>query len=131
MKPVLMVEGVACKLLELDFDENGVPYRAKARVEGKIKNFARTDDECNPSRYDIAGNLVYQNRYDDLFSSIEDLRKKVSDEMKLLALEYIREDVPPIQGLTKQKFHDLEQRAIALEDALEVIAEHMYKDVLK
>ena len=121
MKPVLMVEGVACKLFELDFDEKGIPYRAKARVDGQIKSFVRTDDECHPSRYDIEGNLLYQNRYDELFEDMNKLLEEESNKMKLLALEYIREDSIGHKILLKQRFEAVEQRCIALETALDKV----------
>ena len=131
MKLVLMVEGVACKVLELDFNQEGNPYRVKAIVNGEIKSFCETNDECHPSRYDIKNNLVYRNRYDELFESMNNLREELSDKMKLLGLEYIREDIPTQRMLIKQKFEAAEQRAIALEEALDLVAEYMYKDVLK
>ena len=131
MKPVLMVEGVACKVLEMDYNQEGKVYRVKAIVNGQIINLRETDDDSYPNRYEINKNLVYQNRYDELFEEMNNLREEESNKMKLLALEYIREDVPYQKVLLKQKFEAIEQRLIALEMALDKVAEYMYKDVLK
>ena len=131
MKPVLMVEGVACKVLEMDYNQEGKVYRVKAIVNGQIINLRETDDDSYPNRYEINENLVYQNRYDELFEEMNNLREEESNKMKLLALEYIREEVPYQKVLLKQKFEAVEQRLIALEMALDKVAEYMYKDVLK
>ena len=131
MKPVLMVEGVACKVLEMDYNQEGKVYRVKAIVNGQIINLRETDDDSYPNRYEINENLVYQNRYDELFEEMNNLREEESNKMKLLALEYIREEVPYQKVLLKQKFEAIEQRLIALEMALDKVAEYMYKDVLK
>ena len=131
MKPVLMVKGVACKVLEMDYNQEGKVYRVKAIVNGQVTNLRETDDDSYPNRYDITNNLVYQNRYDELFDSMNSLREEENNKMKLLALEYIREDVPYQKVLLKQKFEAVEQRLIALEMALDKVAEYMYKDVLK
>ena len=131
MKPVLMVEGVACKVLEMDYNQEGKVYRVKAIVNGQIINLRETDDDSYPNRYEINENLVYQNRYDELFEEMNNLREEESNKMKLLALEYIREDIPYQKVLLKQKFEAIEQRLIALEMALDKVAEYMYKDVLK
>ena len=131
MKPVLMVEGVACKVLEMDYNQEGKVYRVKAIVNGQITNLRETDDDSYPNRYEINKNLFYQNRYDELFEEMNNLREEESNKMKLLALEYIREEVPYQKVLLKQKFEAIEQRLIALEMALDKVAEYMYKDVLK
>ena len=131
MKPVLMVEGVACKVLEMDYNQEGKVYRVKAIVNGQVINLRETNDDSYPNRYEINKNLVYQNRYDELFEEMNNLREEESNKMKLLALEYIREEVPYQKVLLKQKFEAVEQRLIALEMALDKVAEHMYKDVLK
>ena len=131
MKPVLMVEGVACKVFEMDYNEKGEVYRIKARVNGQIVSLRETNDDSYPNRYEINKNLVYQNRYDELFEEMNNLREEESHKMKLLALEYIREDAIGQKVLLKQKFEAVEQRLIALEMALDKVAEHMYKDVLK
>ena len=131
MKPVLMVEGVACKVLEMDYNQEGKVYRVKAIVNGQVINLRETNDDSYPNRYEINKNLVYQNRYDELFEEMNNLREEESNKMKLLALEYIREDVPYQKVLLKQKFEAIEQRLIALEMALDKVAEYMYKDVLK
>ena len=131
MKPVLIVEGVACKVLEMDYNQDGNVYRVKAIVNGQIINLRETDDDSYPNRYEINKNLVYQNRYDELFEEMNNLREEESNKMKLLALEYIREEVPYQKVLLKQKFEAIEQRLIALEMALDKVAEYMYKDVLK
>ena len=131
MKPVLMVEGVACKVLEMDYNQEGKVYRVKAIVNGQDINLRETEDDSYPNRYDITNNLVYQNRYDELFEEMNNLREEESNKMKLLALEYIREEVPYQKVLLKQKFQAIEQRLIALEMALDKVAEYMYKDVLK
>ena len=131
MKPVLMVEGVACKVLEMDYNQEGNVYRVKAIINGQVTNLRETNDDSYPNRYDINKNLVYQNRYDELFEEMNNLREEESNKMKLLALEYIREEVPYQKVLLKQKFEAVEQRLIALEMALDKVAEYMYKDVLK
>ena len=131
MKPVLMVEGVACKVLEMDYNQEGKVYRVKAIINGQVTNLRETNDDSYPNRYEINKNLVYQNRYDELFEEMNNLREEESNKMKLLALEYIREDVPYQKVLLKQKFEAIEQRLIALEMALDKVAEYMYKDVLK
>jgi len=131
MKPVLMVEGVACKVLEMDYNQEGKVYRVKAIVNGQVTNLRETDDDSYPNRYDITNNLVYQNRYDELFEEMNKLREETSNKMKLLALEYIREDTIGQKVLLKQQFEAIEQRNIALEAALDKVAEYMYKDVLK
>ena len=131
MKPVLIVEGVACKVLEMDYNQEGKVYRVKAIINGQVTNLRETNDDSYPNRYDINENLVYQNRYDELFEEMNNLREEESNKMKLLALEYIREEVPYQKVLLKQKFEAIEQRLIALEMALDKVAEYMYKDVLK
>ena len=131
MKPVLMVEGVACKVLEMDYNQEGKVYRVKAIVNGQVINLRETNDDSYPNRYEINKNLFYQNRYDELFEEMNNLREEESNKMKLLALEYIREEVPYQKVLLKQKFEAIEQRLIALEMALDKVAEYMYKDVLK
>jgi len=131
MKPVLMVEGVACKVLEMDYNHEGKVYRVKAIVNGQVTNLRETDDDSYPNRYDITNNLVYQNRYDELFEEMNKLREETSNKMKLLALEYIREDTIGQKVLLKQQFEAIEQRCIALEMALDKVVEYMYKDVLK
>ena len=131
MKPVLMVEGVACKVLEMDYNQEGKVYRVKAIVNGQVTNLRETDDDSYPNRYDITNNLVYQNRYDELFEDINKLREETSNKMKLLALDYIREYVPYQKVLLKQQFEAIEQRCIALEMALDKVTEYMYKEVLK
>ena len=131
MKPVLIVEGVACKVLEMDYNQEGKVYRVKAIVNGQVTNLRETDDDSYPNRYDITNNLVYQNRYDELFEEMNKLREETSNKMKLLALEYIREDTIGQKVLLKQQFEAIEQRNIALEAALDKVAEYMYKDVLK
>ena len=131
MKPVLMVKGVACKVLEMDYNQEGKVYRVKAIVNGQVTNLRETDDDSYPNRYDITNNLVYQNRYDELFDSMNSLREEENNKMKLLALEYIREDAIGQKVLLKQQFEAVEQRCIALEIALDKVAEYMYKDVLK
>jgi len=131
MKPVLMVEGVACKVLEMDYNQEGKVYRVKAIVNGQVTNLRETDDDSYPNRYDITNNLVYQNRYDELFEEMNKLREETSNKMKLLALEYIREDTIGQKVLLKQQFEAIEQRCIALEMALDKVVEYMYKDVLK
>ena len=131
MKPVLMVEGVACKVLEMDYNQEGKVYRVKAIVNGQVINLRETNDDSYPNRYEINKNLVYQNRYDELFEEMNNLREEESNKMKLLALEYIREEVPYQKVLLKQKFEAVEQRLIALEMALDKVTEYMYKDVLK
>ena len=131
MKPVLMVKGVACKVLEMDYNQEGKVYRVKAIVNGQVTNLRETDDDSYPNRYDITNNLVYQNRYDELFEDMNKLREETSNKMKLLALEYIREDVPYQKVLLKQQFEAIEQRCIALEMALDKVTEYMYKEVLK
>ena len=131
MKPVLMVEGVACKVLEMDYNQEGKVYRVKAIVNGQVTNLRETDDDSYPNRYDITNNLVYQNRYDELFEDINKLREETSNKMKLLALDYIREYVTYQKVLLKQQFEAIEQRCIALEMALDKVTEYMYKEVLK
>jgi len=131
MKPVLIVEGVACKVLEMDYNQEGKVYRVKAIVNGQVTNLRETDDDSYPNRYDITNNLVYQNRYDELFEDINKLREETSNKMKLLALDYIREYVPYQKVLLKQQFEAIEQRCIALEMALDKVTEYMYKEVLK
>jgi len=131
MKPVLMVEGVACKVLEMDYNQEGKVYRVKAIVNGQVTNLRETDDDSYPNRYDITNNLVYQNRYDELFEEMNKLREETSNKMKLLALEYIREDTIGQKVLLKQQFEAIEQRCIALEMALDKVTEYMYKEVLK
>jgi len=131
MKPVLMVKGVACKVLEMDYNQEGKVYRVKAIVNGQVTNLRETDDDSYPNRYDITNNLVYQNRYDELFDSMNSLREEENNKMKLLALEYIREDAIGQKVLLKQQFEAVEQRCIALEIALDKVAEYMYKDVIK
>ena len=131
MKPVLMVEGVACKVLEMDYNQEGKVYRVKAIVNGQVTNLRETDDDSYPNRYDITNNLVYQNRYDELFEDMNKLLEEESNRMKLLALEHIREDSIGHKILLKQKFEAVEQRCVALEMALDKVAEYMYKDVLK
>ena len=131
MKPVLMVEGVACKVLEMDYNQEGKVYRVKAIVNGQVINLRETNDDSYPNRYDINENLVYQNRYDELFDSMNSLREEENNKMKLLALEYIREDAIGQKVLLKQQFEAVEQRCIALEIALDKVAEYMYKDVIK
>ena len=131
MKPVLIVEGVACKVLEMDYNQEGKVYRVKAIVNGQVTNLRETDDDSYPNRYDITNNLVYQNRYDELFEDINKLREETLNKMKLLALDYIREYVPYQKVLLKQQFEAIEQRCIALEMALDKVTEYMYKEVLK
>ena len=111
MKPVLMVEGVACKVLEMDYNQEGKVYRVKAIVNGQVTNLRETDDDSYPNRYDITNNLVYQNRYDELFEDMNKLLEEESNRMKLLALEYIREDSIGHKILLKQRFEAVEQRA--------------------
>jgi len=136
MKPVLMVEGVACKVLEMDYNQNGDVYRVKAIIDGQVTNLRETKDDSYPNRYEINKNLVYQNRYDELFEDMNKLLEEESNRMKLLALEYIREDSMREDSighkiLLKQKFEAVEQRCVALEMALDKVVEYMHKDVLK
>jgi len=128
MIPVLVVEGVAHKVEGIDYLD-GKPKTVTVEQEGRKVFYHDKSMSANPNALDLEDAICWQGRYDPVYETLDKLIEDNQSEMKVLALEHIRNDKPFAPSELKKKFDELELKTVGLSMAQDIVHEFMVEDV--
>lgn len=131
MYPVLVVEGVAHKVRTVEFNDEGKAESVSYFEDGKYKHVIDVQKQFNLTGsevMDLSQVLVWTNRYQPIYETLEKVIDDECDELNRLAIKHVESDKPFEMDYQKE-YKQLQQKVFGLMDAQELVTEFMVEDV--
>ena len=130
MYPVLVVEGVARKEIDIRWKENGINSVSFYDENNNYRTiYNATDDSNDSEQMDLTEAIQWHGRYDPINEAVSNMIDENNTDLQNLAIQYIENDKPFAPNEYQSKYTQLKQRNFGLMDVQELIFEAMQEDV--
>lgn len=131
MYPVLIVEGVAYKVRNVEFNSEGKVEGVIYLDKGECKHAADVQKPLNLTNsevMDLSKVLIWTDRYQPIYETLEKVIADECEELRELAIKHVESD-KPFEMDYQREYKQLQQKVFGLIDAQELVTEFMEEDV--